>query len=482
MSKYSTTLTALSQKIIWLLLLGSLAGATSCNQRSIQPAVAITPLSTESKLLTPALTPPLAQSIVTPRSQTAEAQKAEEKASASEIAAAQAQPTIQTLAPGLDPCGLHLALVAEKNQPRQRLHPTTIPVDFAPEATLPALERLFQAPSTVGLAAFEVGKEDQGVYLNADVQMPLASVVKIVNLIAYANAVANSQLDPGSWIPVEELDRYYLPGMDLGAHRQALNDLEEKSLIARDPPSVPLEEVPVMMIQHSSNAAADYLHMAIGQDRLELTAQELGLESQTALCPWIGQFLAMSNHEPQGNDWLTVNEYIKNPAIYGQEVMRLSDAYINDSEFRNDILNSRGRRARVNVQALFSENLNAQATPRDYAELMTKIIKNELKTSFSNILVRRVMEWPMIFPANQELFSTIGFKNGSLPGILTVSYYAQRLEDGAQIVVVLFFRDLPMQTYRNWRQSLTHDELARWLLADPEAIPELKSLLDQAIQ
>jgi hypothetical protein len=190
----------------------------------------------------------------------------------------------------------------------------------------------------------------------------------------------------------------------------------------------------------------------------------------------------MSNHQRQGNDWLTVNEYIENPALYGQEVMRLSDAYINDSGFREDVLNSRQRRAQLNVQALFSENLNAQATPRDYADLMAKIIQNDLNTSFSNILVRRVMEWPMIFPANQELFSTVGFKNGSLPGILTISYYAQRLEDGAQVVVVLFFRELPMQTYRNWRQSLTHDELARWLLADPKAIPELKSLLDQAMQ
>jgi D-alanyl-D-alanine carboxypeptidase len=372
--------------------------------------------------------------------------------------------------------------VAEQVQPRQRLSPTDIPANFAPEATLPALKRLLQAPGTVGLAAFEVGKEDQGVYLNADAQMPLASVVKVINLIAYAKAVTDGQLDPGSWIPVEELDRFYLPGTDLGAHRQALKDLEERSLVARDPPSVPLEEVPMMMIRHSSNAAADYLHMTIGQEKLEQTAQELGLDSQTAPCPWIGQFLAMNNPQSHGNDWLTVNEYIENPAIYGQEVMRLSDAFANDADFRNDVLNSRQGRTQINVQALFSENLNAQATPRDYADLMAKILKNELNTSYSNILVRRVMEWPMIFPANQELFSTVGFKNGSLPGILTVSYYAQRLEDGAQVVVVLFYRDLPMQTYRNWRQSLTHDELARWLLAKPEAIPELKSLLGQSRQ
>jgi len=479
MSKFPTTAAALRYKIIWLLLFASLVGAVSCNQQSVQTASTVVPhQSNNSSTIGPAST----ESSVRPRPQSSETQTAEENASTSETTVPQPQPTLPSLAADLDPCGMHLPLVPEENQPQQRLSAIVIPDNLAPEAALPALERLFQAPSTVGLAAFEVGKEDEGVYLNADAQMPLASVVKIVNLIAYANAVTDGQLDPGSWIPVEELDRFYLPGMDLGAHRQALNDLEERSLIAREPPSVPLEEVPMMMIRYSSNAAADYLHMVIGQEKLELTAQELGLDSQTAPCPWIGQFLVMSNHQRQGNDWLTINELIENPAIYGLEVMRLTDAYVNDPEFRNDALNSRQRRAQINVQALFSENLNAQAAPRDYANLMAMIIRNELNTAFSNILVRRVLEWPMVFPANQELFSTVGFKNGSLPGILTVSYYAQRLEDGAQVVVVLFFRDLPMQTYRTWRQSLTHDELARWLLADPQAIINLRNLLDQAAQ
>ena len=82
----------------------------------------------------------------------------------------------------------------------------------------------------------------------------------------------------------------------------------------------------------------------------------------------------------------------------------------------------------------------------------------------------------MIFPANQELFSTIGYKDGSLPGILTTVYYAQRIEDDAQIVVALFFHDLSQNNNRRWRQDLPHDELSRWILSDPNAIPTLREL------
>jgi hypothetical protein len=84
----------------------------------------------------------------------------------------------------------------------------------------------------------------------------------------------------------------------------------------------------------------------------------------------------------------------------------------------------------------------------------------------------------VIFSANQELFTTVGFKNGSLPGILTTAYYAQRIEDGAQVVVVLFYRQLPRDMYRQWRRELPHDELARWLLSDPTAIPALREALE----
>ena len=55
-----------------------------------------------------------------------------------------------------------------------------------------------------------------------------------------------------------------------------------------------------------------------------------------------------------------------------------------------------------------------------------------------------------------------------------------RWDTGALTVVVLFFRDLPQQTYREWRNALPHDELARWLLADPAAIPALAAALREA--
>ncbi len=58
-----------------------------------------------------------------------------------------------------------------------------------------------------------------------------------------------------------------------------------------------------------------------------------------------------------------------------------------------------------------------------------------------------------VLPHNQALFSNLGYKNGTLPGILTIVYYAYPIGETAPIVVALFFRDLEGRIYREWRDT-----------------------------
>lgn len=383
------------------------------------------------------------------------------------------------------PCGQLLPILAGESPVANSLRPDAAALpeltEIVPEAASPALERLLIAPETVGLAAYRVGDEEAGAYLNADVPMPLASVVKLINLVAYVEAAAAGRLHPNSIVTIDELERYYIPGLDLGAHRAAVKELEAVSRILPNPPSVRLEEIPWMMIRHSSNAAADYLHLRLGQTTIEETAVALGLTSQTAPCPFLGQFLAMSNHtRAGGSDVDAVLSYIEEPRRYGNEAMQLAQTYANDALFRQSEIEDR-RRPSIFAQRLFSDNLNPKASAREYAALIARIAQNGLSNAESSFLARRYLEWPMRFPVNQELFSNLGYKNGAMPGVLTTVYYAYRIGESAPVVVALFYRDLPNRTYQRWRRNeLAHDEFARWLLYDPAAIPALKAVLDDA--
>jgi D-alanyl-D-alanine carboxypeptidase len=378
-------------------------------------------------------------------------------------------------------CGLYLPITSPAVTPPIEYLDRDIPADWqVPDAARPALAYLLAHPGDVGLAAYRVGQEELGVYLNADVPMPLASVVKLVHLAAYAEAVANGRLDPAAWVDVADLERFFLPGSDLRSHLRSIEELDGRGLVRRDPPAVPLEELPWMMIRHSSNAASDYLHLLLGQETIEQTALALGLSSQTAPCPFLGQFLLISNHTRSQDNSQVIGALIDDPLQYGQEVMRFTEAYSQSEGFREaeGRWYQRARRPTWEAQSLFSENLNAQGSARDYAGLMALFGQEGLSTAYASFLARRYLEWPMaVYPVNPELFHMAGYKNGSLPGILTTVYYASPQGQGGLVVVALFYRRLPQATYQEWRRSLAHDELARWLLSDPQAIPALRRFL-----
>ncbi|WP_420645241.1 serine hydrolase [Candidatus Leptofilum sp.] len=394
-------------------------------------------------------------------------------------------PTLFFTGSEITPCGQQLPLLPQNNVPATTdlaPDPAALAALLAalPESARPAWERLATNPGSVGLVAYRVGDEANGIYHNADVQMPLASVVKLINLVAYVEAVAAGQLDPTSYVTLETLERYYLPGYDLGSHNRAVAELAENGLVLPNPDRIRLEDVPWMMMRHSTNAATDYLHMLLGQTVLEETAVSLNLTQQTAPCTFLGQFMAMSNQTRQNNsDRLAIQAYLENPTSYGTEVVQLAEMYVNEASFREleQAWHRNERRPSPQDQRYFSHTLNAHGTPREYAALMAQIAQNGLTNPESSFLARRYLEWPMIFPANQERFSNLGYKNGSLPGILNTAYYAYPIGESTPTVVILFFQDLPGSSYRTWRGSLPHDEFARWLLDNPKGLALLKAAL-----
>ena len=381
-------------------------------------------------------------------------------------------------------CGQTLPLVSTYDGPLvTSLSPDqgnlNVLLETLPEEARPALDRLLGDPSTVGLAAYRISQEPDGVFLNADAPMPLASVVKVMHLIAYANAVEAGELNPLETVYLDDLDRFYYR-MDQRAHRNALLGLEEDGRIFGEPPALILDEVVHMMVEYSSNAATDYLHIRLGQERIEQTALDLGLTSQTAPCPFAGQFMIMASHtRPEVSDQAALHFYTKNIERYGEDIMQLTAAFSEDEAFHDEALTWRqsARRPELLTQAEFSEQFNARGSAAEYAALMARVALNDMGSPDSSFMVRRHLEWPMQYVENQELFSNVAFKGGALPGILTTLYYAYPYGESTPIVVALFYHDLDNDTYQQWRTSLAHDEFARWLLYEPSAILALRELI-----
>ena len=113
---------------------------------------------------------------------------------------------------------------------------------------------------------------------NADVPFPAASSIKLIHLAAYAQAVADGRLDPEARIPVADWQRWYIP-LDGGAHVRALDYLRIPAHegIPLDPSAtVTYSQLADVMIRFSDSAAPDLLRNTLGDNALRAVMMPYG--------------------------------------------------------------------------------------------------------------------------------------------------------------------------------------------------------------
>jgi beta-lactamase class A len=138
-----------------------------------------------------------------------------------------------------------------------------------------------------------------------DGRFPLASVRKVVTLGGYAAAVESGVCDPGEPVALADVERWYWPGTDGGAHQRARDWWVERGTFQPEREgTVRLREVALAMICFSDNAAADYLLDRIGEERTTAFAQRMGLATQDPILPALGEFRAWHRTPDR---WLTMS-------------------------------------------------------------------------------------------------------------------------------------------------------------------------------
>jgi D-alanyl-D-alanine carboxypeptidase len=92
------------------------------------------------------------------------------------------------------------------------------------------------------------------------------------------------------------------------------------------------------------------------------------------------------------------------------------------------------------VQKVWSDRL-VSSTTSDYAGLMQKILSRTFFDSSTQVVLESIMEWPMTYPDNHQVFNHVGQKGGSTSFVLTDAFYAD-LKDGNKLACAFFFNDL----------------------------------------
>ncbi|WP_317629098.1 serine hydrolase [Peribacillus butanolivorans] len=123
--------------------------------------------------------------------------------------------------------------------------------------------------------------DEKWVNVNANTVLPLASTVKIIVAIEYAQQAAVGQINPEQEVKLADLDRFYVPKTDGGAHEAWITQVKKDKEIDR----VPISEVVNGMIAYSSNANTDYLIFMLGLQNINHVPESLGITNHEPMYP-----------------------------------------------------------------------------------------------------------------------------------------------------------------------------------------------------
>lgn len=269
-----------------------------------------------------------------------------------------------------------------------------------------------------------------------DIKRPLASVVKTIIAIDYANQVVEGTIDPKERIPVEELDKFYLANTDGGAHAAWLEEMSVTDQIVND--EVLLHEVAKGMIKFSSNANTDFLIEKLGSESINRVIETLNLENHDQVYPLVSALLASAYLNHQHDEGLSnrqLEDMLQSMTL--DEYRDLSWEIHNKLKQGETDFFSGTVSVPMELQEIWSDRL-PNATVEDYGKVMRAISNNTATLPGGENILRDCLEWPMeLHASNREMYAHFGVKGGSTAYILNQALYVED-HDGKKIELIIF--------------------------------------------
>ena len=278
------------------------------------------------------------------------------------------------------------------------------------------------------------------VNVNEKKQLPLASTVKIIVAIEYAQQAAEGKINTEQEVSIEELNTFYIPKTDGGGHEAWIAQLSE----GKETKKVTLSEVANGMITFSSNANTEYLMKVLGLENINHLPKSLGISNHDPLYPIVSVMFVPSHLMHEKN--LTKKETLEalksmDLSEYRKRAIDIHNEWLTNPP-TNEEKEQKLKITNMDFQKIWSDRLPGSTT-QDYVLLMDKLNSKEHFNENIHKYLDPVMEQLMENPNNRELFVHAGQKGGSTAFILTKAMYATD-KDGNKTELAFFSNDLSL--------------------------------------
>ncbi len=271
--------------------------------------------------------------------------------------------------------------------------------------------------------------------LNENKLMPLASTVKIMVAVEFAKQAGSGIIDEDSYVAIKELDKYYLPNTDGGAHPRWLGFEKMKKHIKED--SIKLIDVARGMIMFSSNANTEYLMDLLGLDNVKNNIQLFGLQQHTAIYPLVSSLFVYQNPKKakEGKILKAIKEMPEEQ--YCKFIAMIHNQLKYDSTFKAKF---RPQDLSMKMLKVWSDRLTA-STAKEYVQVCKILNTRKFLEPDAYGVLAEVLEYIMESPANQKWLKHAGTKGGNTDWVLTKAFYATTQND-TRIEMAYFFNDI----------------------------------------
>ncbi|HDR4572199.1 serine hydrolase [Bacillus cytotoxicus] len=285
------------------------------------------------------------------------------------------------------------------------------------------------------------------VTVNENEKLPLASMAKIVIAVEFAKQVAEGKIDRAELIPLRDLEKYYVPNTDGGAHPKWIEDIKERSVIKNE--TVSIEEVAKGMIQFSSNANTTYLLDKLGAERVNESIKELHLSSHDDFYPYTASlymrgYVEKELHVPTDQSL----DMLRNMSSdeYKNHVFQIHEWMKDEKEWKNRNI---PLRVDMGFQRIWSDRL-VSATATDYMNLIGKMNSRTVFPKAMQAEVERIFKGTVL---ERNQYEHAGRKGGSTVFVFTNSFYGTD-QEGNKTEIVFMSNDLDPIEARKIRNNL----------------------------
>lgn len=288
--------------------------------------------------------------------------------------------------------------------------------------------------------------------LNENKLMPLASTVKIIVGIEFAKQASHNIFNANKRIPLNELDKYYIPNTDGNAHPNWLKYERNLGNIIND--SVQLIDVAKGMIMFSSNANTEYLMDMLGFDNVKNNLRLLGLKKHTLIYPLTSSLFLYQNPKSLHEDKILKEIENLSDEDYAKATFLIHNELKNDSMYKKKF---RPQDLTLKMQKEWSDRLPASTT-KEYVQLCSILNKRKYFDENTYNVLAAILETLMENPANKTWIVHAGMKGGSTIFVLTKALYAT-LKNGTAIEMAYFFNNLTADENRRLQTWMNDFEL-----------------------